>query len=90
MIKEKKQYNIAILGHICCNPPGRDVKDFRTGEYNLSKARAKMIYDYLIFKGVHSSRLTYKGLMANYPLGKGEKADRRVELEITGIDTANK
>ena len=90
LIKEKKQYNIAILGHICCNPPGRDVKDFRTGEYNLSKARAKMIYDYLIFKGVHSSRLTYKGLMANYPLGKGEKADRRVELEITGIDTANK
>lgn len=90
LIIEKKQYNIAILGHICCNPPGRDVKDFRTGVYNLSQARAKMIYDYLIYKGVHSSRLTYKGMRANYPLGKGEKADRRVELQITGINHKNK
>src|SRR5690606_8425087 len=45
IIKAKKQYNIAILGHICCNPPDRDVKDFETGEYNLSQARAKIIYD---------------------------------------------
>lgn len=84
-IKQKKQYNIAILGHICCNPPGRDVKDFETGEYNLSQARAKIIYDYLVYKGVDPKRLTYKGMMANFPLGKGEKADRRVELQITGI-----
>ncbi|MDQ8006534.1 MAG: OmpA family protein [Pedobacter sp.] len=87
IIKEKKQYNIAILGHICCNPPGRDVKDFETGEYNLSQARAKIIYDYLIYKGVDKKRLTYKGMMANFPLGKGEKNDRRVELQITGINT---
>lgn len=86
VIKEKTQYNIAILGHICCNPPGRDVKDFETGEYNLSQARAKVIYNYLIYKGVDPKRLTYKGMMANYPLGKGEKADRRVELQITGIN----
>lgn len=86
IIKEKKQYNIAILGHICCNPPGRDVKDFETGEYNLSQARAKIIYDYLIYKGVDPKRLTYKGMMANFPLGKGEKNDRRVELQITGIN----
>lgn len=86
VIKEKKQYNIAILGHICCNPPGRDVKDFETGEYNLSQARAKIIYDYLIYKGVDKKRLTYKGMMADYPLGRGEKNDRRVELQITGIN----
>ncbi len=89
IIKEKKQYNIAILGHICCNPPGRDVKDFLTGEYNLSQARAKMIYDYLIYKGVNPARLSYKGMMANFPLGKGEKADRRVELQITGVNPSN-
>ena len=89
IIKEKKQYNIAILGHICCNPPGRDVKDFLTGEYNLSQGRAKMIYDYLIYKGVNPARLSYKGMMANFPLGKGEKADRRVELQITGINPSN-
>jgi outer membrane protein OmpA-like peptidoglycan-associated protein len=86
IIKEKKQYNIAILGHICCNPPGRDVKDFETGEYNLSQARAKIIYDYLVYKGVDAKRLSYKGMMANFPLGKGDKADRRVELQITGIN----
>ena len=85
-IKEKPQYNIAILGHICCNPPGRDVKDFVTGEYNLSQARAKIIYDYLIYKGVDKKRLSYKGMMANFPLGKGEKQDRRVELQITGVN----
>ena len=86
IIKEKKQYNIAILGHICCNPPGKDVKDLETGEYNLSQARAKLIYDYLIYKGVDKKRLTYNGMMANFPLGKGEKNDRRVELQITGIN----
>ena len=84
-IKDKPQYHIMILGHICCNPPNRDVKDFETGEYNLSQARAKIIYDYLIYKGVDPKRLAYKGMMANYPLGKGEKYDRRVELQITGI-----
>lgn len=86
VIKEKPQYNIAILGHICCNPPGRDVKDFVTGEYNLSQARAKIIYDYLIYRGVEKKRLSYKGMMANHPLGKGEKQDRRVELMITGVN----
>lgn len=86
LIKAKPQYNIAILGHICCNPPGKDVMDFETGEYNLSQARAKLIYDYLIYKGVDAKRLSYKGMMANFPLGKGEKNDRRVELQITGIN----
>ncbi len=85
LIKEKKKYSIAILGHICCNPPGFDVKDFETGVFNLSQARAKVIYNYFIFKGVEAKRLSYKGMMANYPLGKGEKADRRVELLITAI-----
>jgi outer membrane protein OmpA-like peptidoglycan-associated protein len=88
LIKEKRKYSVAILGHICCNPPGFDVKDFQTGVFNLSHARAKVIYDYFIFKGVEAKRLSYKGMMANYPLGKGEKADRRVELLITGINPA--
>lgn len=86
VIKEKTQYNIAVLGHICCNPPGRDVRDFVTGEYNLSQARAKVIYDYLIYRGVEKKRLSFKGMMANFPLGKGEKQDRRVELLITGVN----
>lgn len=82
----KKKYSIAILGHICCNPPGVDVIDFDTGERNLSEARAKIIYDYLIYRGIEKKRLSYKGMMANYPLGKGDRYDRRVELQIIAIE----
>lgn len=86
LVKEKKQYQIAILGHICCNPPGVDVIDLETGQRNLSEARARLIYDYFIYRGIDKNRLSYKGMMANYPLGKGDKYDRRVELLITGIN----
>lgn len=85
IVKERTKYKIAILGHICCNPPNIDVVDLETGLRNLSQARAKLIYDYFIYRGIDKNRLTFKGMMANYPLGKGEKFDRRVELLITGI-----
>lgn len=85
LIYDRPNYNFAILGHICCNPPGNDVKDLKTGRYNLSLARARVVYDYLVKKGIDQKRLSYKGLMANFPLGKGEKADRRVEIQVTGI-----
>lgn len=85
-LKAKPQYNIAILGHICCNPPGRDIRDFDTGEYNLSFARARVVYEYLVKNGINPQRLTYKGMMANFPLGKGDKLDRRVELQVTAIN----
>jgi outer membrane protein OmpA-like peptidoglycan-associated protein len=84
-LKEKTKYNIAILGHICCTPPGRDIKDFDTGEYNLSYARAMVVYQYLIKNGINANRLSFKGMMGNFPLGKGDKSDRRVELQVTSI-----
>lgn len=84
-LKNKPRYSIAILGHICCTPPGRDIKDFDTGEYNLSYARAKAVYEYLVRNGIDAKRLTYQGMMANFPLGKGDKSDRRVELQVTSI-----
>jgi outer membrane protein OmpA-like peptidoglycan-associated protein len=36
-------------------------------------------------QGISPGRLTYKGMKADYPTGKGEKYDRRVEIEITGV-----
>ena len=84
-LKEKKQYNIAILGHICCMSPGKDGVDNATGIFNLSEMRAKEVYNYLIQNGIQSKRLSYKGLKSDYPTGKGDKADRRVEIEITSI-----
>lgn len=51
----------------------------------LSARRAKRIYDYLIFKGVNPNRLSYIGLENQFPLHKGAKYDRRVEIEIINI-----
>jgi outer membrane protein OmpA-like peptidoglycan-associated protein len=82
---EKKKYHICILGHICCIRTGNDGLDYDTGIKNLSVARARVIYEYLISKGVSPDRLTYKGMKAMYPTGRGDKADRRVEIEITKI-----
>ncbi len=86
-LKEHDQYEIKILGHICCLPPGNDGEDFDTGEFNLSVARAEMIYNYLIKNGIDASRLSYEGLGSNFPTGKEAKYDRRVEIEITTVRT---
>lgn len=85
LIKNKK-YHILILGHICCIRNGHDGLDYDTGLQNLSLARARVIHDYLVTHGVDKNRLSYKGMKADYPLGKGDKYDRRVEIEITAID----
>jgi outer membrane protein OmpA-like peptidoglycan-associated protein len=85
LLLEKKKYHVCILGHICCIAPGSDGVDLGTGIKNLSIARAKVIYDYLIKNGVDESRLSYKGLKADFPTGKGSKQDRRVEIQITKI-----
>jgi outer membrane protein OmpA-like peptidoglycan-associated protein len=85
LVKEKKLYDFEILGHICCNPPGIDVIDLETGLRNLSAARAKLIYDYFIYRGIDKKRLSYEGMKADFPLGKGDKYDRRVELKVTQI-----
>lgn len=86
VLKNKPQYEICILGHVCCTSYGLDGLDHDTGKRNLSEARAKTIYTYLISKGISSSRLSFKGMKGNFPTGLGDKFDRRVELEIVGIN----
>jgi len=86
LLLEKKKYHILILGHICCIRSGEDGMDFDTGIKNLSVARAKAVYNYLVQNGVSPERLSYKGMRANYPTGKSDREDRRVEIEITKID----
>lgn len=81
-LHDNVNYKIDILGNICCNVPGQDGLDLNTGKENLSVVRAKTIYDYLIHKGIKSKRMSYRGLKANYPTGKGAKYDRRVEIKI--------
>ncbi len=84
-MKRYPEYSINILGHICCQPDGRDGIDNETELRNLSVVRAKRIYDILVEKGISKSRLDYKGMKGNYPTGLGDDADRRVEIEISDI-----
>lgn len=84
-LRQKTQYSICIEGHICCSTPGVDGVDLDTGELNLSVARARVIYNYLVKQGISKERLSYKGMKADYPTGRGDKYDRRVEIEITAV-----
>ena len=82
---KRDDIHFIIQGHVCCTENARDAIDRRTRKRNLSVARAKHIYDYLARKGVSKSRMKYVGLRRKFPLGKGEKFDRRVEILVTHI-----
>jgi len=84
-LSDNSKKRIKILGHVCCseyNNPSIDGVNSRTGKRNLSIARAKSVYLYLIKKGIHIKRLKVEGLASRFPLGKGDDLDRRVEIEI--------
>ena len=85
ILKEKNKLYFTIQGHVCCTANGRDAIDRGTGRRNLSLARARYIYEYLMKNGVARKRMKYVGLKHKYPLGGDPKFDRRVEIEITNI-----
>lgn len=80
ILKVNPKIKIRIEGHICCDP-------FNTNFY-LSVDRAKVVYMYLINKGIDSSRLDYKGMGIADPISKTENTEaertlnRRVEIRI--------
>ena len=84
-LKSKPQYNIMILGHVCCAEAGYDGVDNDTGIRNLSVVRAQTIYNYLVKNGIDEKRLQSKGMKGDFPTGLGDYYDRRVEIEITSI-----
>ena len=88
-LRERDDIYFTIQGHVCCTRSARDAVDKKTGKRNLSLARAKYIYDYLVKKGVRRTRMRYVGLKNKYPLGKETKYDRRVEIKITSISRKN-
>lgn len=85
----RKDVYFTIQGHVCCTKNSRDAIDKKTGKRNLSLARAKYIYDYLLKKGVKKKRMRYVGLRNRFPLGGEVKYDRRVEIVITYISKKN-
>ena len=88
-LRERDDIYFTIQGHVCCTKNARDAVDRKTGKRNLSLARAKYIYDYLVEKGVKKTRMRYVGLKNKYPLGKATKYDKRVEIKITSISKRN-
>lgn len=88
-LNENPNVKFKLLGHICCGDktePYQDVINVRTGKKNLSEARAKSLYNYLLKNGIDKSRMRYKGMAFRNPTGKGSDFDRRVEIEITSVD----
>lgn len=74
-----------IQGHVCCTQNSRDAIDRKTNKRNLSLARAKHIYDYLVAKGINSKRMKFVGMRRKFPLGGEAKYDRRVEILVTYV-----
>ncbi|MFT4674020.1 MAG: outer membrane protein OmpA-like peptidoglycan-associated protein [Patiriisocius sp.] len=88
-LQQNPNMTFKLLGHICCgdpNNPGRDFINIRTGENNLSEARAKYVYSYLVSNGINKNRMSYKGMAFRQPTGRNNIKDRRVEIEIISIE----
>ena len=80
-MEENPKLKIEIQGHICC-VAGEDVKD-------VSTARARAVYNYLLRSKIDRKRMTYKGYGSSRPLHpipektvQEEDENRRVEILI--------
>jgi outer membrane protein OmpA-like peptidoglycan-associated protein len=81
-LRNNTEMKIEIRGHT------DDVGEERSNQV-LSEARAKAVYDYLIGRGIESSRLTYKGFGETQPVAdnttpEGRKQNRRTEFRVVG------
>ncbi|MGB1308059.1 MAG: OmpA family protein [Oceanihabitans sp.] len=85
ILLEQDNIYFSIEGHVCCTQNSRDAVNRKTNQRNLSLARAKYIYNYLLKKGVSKRRMRYIGMRRKFPLGGEPKFDRRVEILITYV-----
>lgn len=81
VMEENPTLKIEIQGHICCREDG-DVND-------ISTARAKVIFNFLIRNKINRNRLSYKGYGTTSPIypipektSDEEESNRRVEILI--------
>ena len=49
---KKETFSFVVQGHVCCTEGSLDAVDRKTNKRNLSIARAKYVYDYLLKKGI--------------------------------------
>lgn len=85
-LEKHKSLRFEIKGHVCCTPSKySDAIDEETQNRNLSLNRAKNVFIYLRSKVISPYRMSYKGYGNQFPLGKGDAFDRRVEFLVTKI-----
>lgn len=85
-LEKHKSLRFEIKGHVCCTSrKNSDAIDEESQDRNLSLNRAKNVFAYLRSKGVSPYRMTFKGYGNQFPLGKGDALDRRVEFLVTKI-----
>jgi len=80
VLKDHPSLKIEIQGHVCCQVEN---------EERLSHRRAKLVYEYLIQKGIDEDRLSHNGFGSTrpiYPLPEKNEEERvvnrRIEIEI--------
>lgn len=76
VMQQNPELEISLQGHVCCS-----------NDFELSVARARMVYDFLVDQGVSKVRLDYKGFGNRVPLfdeidEQSRALNRRVEVEI--------
>lgn len=85
-LEKHKSLRFEIKGHVCCTSSKySDAIDEETQNRNLSLNRAKNVFMYLRSKGISPYRMSYKGYGNQFPLGKGDPIDRRVEFLVTKL-----
>ena len=86
LLKKHKTLRFEIKGHVCCTSRKyADAIDKETQDRSLSENRAKNVFMYFRSKGISPYRMSYKGYGNQFPLGKEDAQDRRVELYITQL-----
>ena len=86
LLKKHKTLRFEIKGHVCCTSRKyADAIDKETQDRSLSENRAKNVFMYLRSKGISPYRMSYKGYGNQFPLGKEDAQDRRVELYVSKL-----
>jgi outer membrane protein OmpA-like peptidoglycan-associated protein len=80
VLRDYPRLKISIEGHVCCIKDAADALDIDTYEPTLSLNRARAIYNYLVSRGIDSSRLRYEGFGRRKPVIPVEQTEQDAEL----------
>lgn len=79
---------IEIEGHVCCTTHQPDGYDWDTDRNDLSMARAKAVYNFLLENGIEAKRLAFMGYGGSRKINEDESTEdlravnRRVEIKV--------